>query len=66
MAVHKVSIRQPAKQVMHKDVAFIVQSDGVLLGELTVSKGSIDWRPANKQKAKKISWEKFAAMMEQL
>lgn len=66
MPVHKVSIRQPAKQVMYNDVAFIVQSDGVLLGELTVSKGSIDWRPANKRKARKISWEKFAAMMENL
>lgn len=63
MPKHRVEIHQPAKSVMNSDVSFVVQSDGVTLGQLTVSKGSIDWRPANKRKATKMTWERFASLM---
>ncbi|HEY7703872.1 MAG TPA: hypothetical protein VID03_03490 [Acidimicrobiia bacterium] len=63
MPRHDVEIELPAKVVLHKDVLFTVKSDGVMLGELRVSKGSIDWRPANKQTPIQLDWERFDAVM---
>lgn len=44
-----------------------VRSDGSKLGSLLVSKGNIEWLPANKSVNKyRLSWEKFAAVMEEV
>lgn len=64
MAEHRIEINQPAKQVLHSDISFSVYSDGLALGELKISKGTIDWRPAGHQKSVKWSWELFARAME--
>lgn len=63
MAVHRIEINQPPKQVLHSDISFTVYSDGAALGELKISKGTIDWRPAGHKKSVKWSWEKFAKVM---
>jgi hypothetical protein len=50
--------------VVNTDLSVIVNSDGQRLGELLISKGSLDWRPARHQYSVKISWENFARLME--
>lgn len=50
MPTHEIRVTMPSTtQVINADVVFTVTSDGVRLGELEVSKGSLDWRPANNQ-----------------
>lgn len=63
MAKHRIEINQPAKQVLHSDISFTVYSDGAALGELMISKGTIDWRPVGHQKSVKWTWERFAEVM---
>jgi len=55
----------PAKAIRNADVSFLVMSDGVRLGELRISKGTIDWWPARRQRPIKVRWERFAEAMEQ-
>jgi len=65
MAHHDISFEIPQKFVLSKDVVFEVKSDGMKLGSLLVSKGNIEWVPANNSvKKRRLSWEKFAEMME--
>lgn len=64
MARHQIYIHQPAKQVMHTDISFVVHSNETVLGELKISKGSIDWRAAGKQRSKRLTWESFAKLIE--
>lgn len=65
MPSHDVSISIPQKLVLAKDVEFEIKSDGARLGTLMVSKGNIEWRPAKASVNKRrLSWEKFAALME--
>jgi hypothetical protein len=64
MPQHKIEVAQPAKRVLNSDVVFTIYSDDRRLGELSISKGSVDWRPANKQRSVRRTWERFAQMME--
>ena len=66
MPMHKIEISQPPKTVLNSDVAFTVYSGGRMLGELRISRGSIDWRRSRNQKARRIPWERFADAMENL
>ncbi len=45
------------------DLVIEVTSDGEKLGELRVSRGSIDWAPRNHSYATSLSWERFDRMM---
>jgi hypothetical protein len=47
LATHNVTVDLPTRFVLHSDVTFVVWSDEAKLGELQVSKGSIDWVPGN-------------------
>ena len=64
MPRHRIEIQQPPRIVMHSDVSFVVYSDDERLGELAISKGTIDWTPARRRSAVSLSWEKFAQLME--
>ena len=65
LATHDVSFEIPQKFVLAKDVVFEVKSDGAKLGSLLISKGNIEWVPANNSvKKRRLSWEKFAQLME--
>ena len=64
VAQHEIEVEVPAKVVLHKDVRFTIKSDGAKLGELRISKGSIDWRPGNKQKVIRMAWERFDRLMQ--
>lgn len=65
MAKHDVSFEIPAKFALAKDVVFDIKSDGAKLGTLLISKGNVEWKPAKAVSTKyRMSWEKFAALME--
>ncbi len=64
MAKHEISVSLPAHEVRNTDLTVIVHSDGQRLGELAVSKGTIDWRPARKHAPVRLRWERFADLME--
>jgi hypothetical protein len=59
MATHDVTVDLPTRFVLHSDVTFVVWSDDAKLGELQVSKGSIDWLPGNGRTRHRVRWEKF-------
>jgi hypothetical protein len=63
MATHDVTIDLPTRFVLHSDVTFVVWSDDAKLGELQVSKGSIDWLPGNGRTRYRMRWEKFNELM---
>jgi len=64
MPIHDVEMSIPTtKVVLHADVVFEVRSDGEKLGELRISKGTIDWAPALARNPAQLSWEQFDRLM---
>ena len=64
MANHIVKMSLPEGLVVNSDVEFTVSSDGKKLGEVHLSRGTIDWRPAGAKKAEyRLKWERFAEIM---
>jgi len=63
MPVHRIELELPRTDVQHTDVTINVWSDEELLGELRVSRGSIDWRPGHHQTAWSMEWERFDDLM---
>jgi len=51
-------------EIGNVDVTFRVRNGNHLVGTLTISKGSIDWRRANARKSVQKSWADFAALMD--
>ncbi len=66
MAKHEIRMSMPAQEVVNADVSIRVKSDDASLGRIEISKGSIDWWPANNSKTHyRMSWEAFQRVMEQ-
>lgn len=66
MAKHTVTV-YPSKplDVASADLVVEVTSAGKKLGELWMSRGTIDWKPRGKHAAKtSLTWEQFAKLME--
>jgi hypothetical protein len=63
MVRHAVEMRQPPEQILNRDVEFVIRENGRKLGELHVSKGSIEWIPSNGRYKRRMRWSKFAALM---
>ena len=61
---HEIKMKLPPAEVINRDVTFVIMGDGAKLGELRVSRGSIDWRPRGQQKFYSRRWRKFAELME--
>ena len=62
---HEVRVKVYTKVVANKDVEIIVKTDGSKLGSLLISKGNMEWLPKGTSVNKKrLSWTKFAALME--
>ncbi len=62
---HEVTLDISTKFVLHKDVKIEVKTDAGKLGTLLVSKGNVEWLPAgNFVNKKRLSWSKFAELME--
>ena len=62
---HEVTMDISTKFVLHKDVTVEIKKDGYKLGTVLISKGNIEWVPSgNYANKKRLSWSKFAAIME--
>jgi hypothetical protein len=64
MATHELRCRLPSADVINKDLMVEIRSDDELLGKLYISRGSIDWAPANTSTGgRTLSWERFDDFM---
>jgi len=45
------------------DLKIIVEQDGERLGQLKVSRGSIDWKPGKAKRTWQLEWERFDQLM---
>ena len=58
MATHDVTFEIPQKVLLAKDMVFEVKSNGAKLGSLLISKGNIEWVPANHSVRKqRLTWD---------
>jgi hypothetical protein len=57
-------MRQPRDKIVNSDVVFVIKEGDKKLGELHVSKGSIEWKPSNGRFKRRMRWSKFAQFME--
>lgn len=67
MATHSISVH-PSRplEVVNADLVIEVRSDDDKLGELRLSKGSIDWVPSHHQTAISLPWEQFDRIMREV
>jgi len=63
MAKHNLEIALPPKVILNSDVVVEVKSDEAKLGELRISRGSIDWVPGKHAVAFRLEWERFDLLM---
>jgi hypothetical protein len=63
MAVHRVELALPATDIQNADVTISVWSDDELLGDLLISRGTIDWRPGHHHTRFSMEWERFDDLM---
>jgi hypothetical protein len=63
MARHELEISVPPKAILNTDVVITVVEDDEKLGELRISRGSIDWRPARAHGAYRLAWARFDRLM---
>jgi hypothetical protein len=63
MPAHSLQIELPRKVILNSDVVVEVKSGEAKLGELRISRGSVDWVPTKHQAAFRLSWERFDALM---
>ena len=64
MPVHDIDVTIPAQSVRNTDLVINIKGDGRQFGRLLVSRGSIDWVPANSPITRRMSWERFAELMD--
>ncbi|QCO15526.1 hypothetical protein D3869_09955 [Azospirillum brasilense] len=58
--------QMPKLEVLNSDIVLEVVTDGEKTGELHISKGSLDYYPANsKKKHYRVSWTKLAEILEE-
>ncbi len=54
----------PEQKIGQNGVTFSRSKDGLLHGDLTIRQNTIEWRPKRNQLVYKISWKKFADLIE--
>jgi hypothetical protein len=64
MPSHELHLHLPKSTIAKSDAEIVVWSGDARLGRLLISKGGIDWWPANNKKVHyTMGWEKFADAM---
>jgi hypothetical protein len=61
---HHIEISLPTKPIKNVDTEIVVKSGRKKLGEMRISRGSLDWLPAGAQKPRRVSWENLARLLE--
>lgn len=65
MAKHTLDLNLPKTALANVDAELVVKADGTRIGTAHISKGGIDWIPAQKSKSgHSLTWEKFATLIE--
>lgn len=62
---HDIELSLPVKAIINTDAQFAIYSDGEKLGELRISRGSLDWKPRGRRKAISIQWERFDRLVQE-
>lgn len=70
MAEHEIGLKIPKEiEIVNRDIKIVVRRDGNRFGTLTISKGTIDWRPVNAKSGKRgetqLGWSKFDEVMKE-
>ena len=63
MPRHHIEISLPTKPLKNVDTTIAVWSDDEKLGEMRISRGSLDWIPSGAQKPRRITWENLAYLL---
>jgi hypothetical protein len=59
MATHNVFFNLPARELGNSDIIIEVFSDEEKFGTITISKGALEWYPANAKNPYKLGWLRF-------
>jgi hypothetical protein len=64
MATHRITVH-PSKPLVVESADLVIEviSDDQKLGELRVSRGSVDWVPYKSPYARRLEWEEFDELM---
>lgn len=62
----KASVEVPSLSKAGSSMRLWLYSGGEKLGEITLGRGSLYWYGRYRQRRKRISWTKFAEMMDEL
>jgi len=64
MPEHRITVHPSRPLEVHAaDLVIEVTSNDVKLGELRLSRGSIDWAPRHHAQAVTLTWERFDELM---
>jgi hypothetical protein len=59
MPKHNVYFSLPTRELGNTDIIIEVYGDEERIGKLTISKGAIEWYPANAKLPYKMDWTQF-------
>ena len=65
MPAHDIDVTVPAQTIKNKDMEVAIRADGRRFGRVRISRGSIDWVPANSDLPRRLTWEQFARLMDE-
>lgn len=60
---HEINVELPRMELGNTDMKVFIHSNGEKLGEIRMSKGTIDYFPAHKQYSMSLTWAEFDNMM---
>jgi hypothetical protein len=59
MATHNVFFKMPRRELGNSDILIEIHSGEEMFGTVTISKGALEWYPANAKNPYKLSWIRF-------
>lgn len=65
MAKHNIYFDLPTRELTKVDAHFYIYKDGKKLGQMTISKGSLEYYPTKSQTPISISWSEFDRLMKE-
>jgi hypothetical protein len=65
VAEHRITVHpsQPF-EVVNADLVVEVYGDDSKIGEVRISRGTVDWRPRSHRRVWSMTWEEFDAVMQ--
>ena len=63
MPIHNVKFTLPERELGKVDARFSIYEDGKKLGEITISKGGLEYFPSSTAKPVIMNWSRFDRVM---